>query len=35
MPLTFSSKRNVAPAELGAVQWVSYCRNLVQLPVAA
>jgi transposase InsO family protein len=34
-PLTFSDKRTVAPAELGDVRWVSYCRNLVQLPVAA
>ena len=34
-PLTFSGERTVAPAELGDVRWVSYCRNLVQLPVAA
>jgi putative transposase len=34
-PLTFSGKRTVAPAERGDVRWVSYCRNLVQLPVAA
>jgi transposase InsO family protein len=34
-PLTFVDKRAVAPADLSHVRWVSHCRELVQLPVAA
>jgi hypothetical protein len=34
-PLTFAGKHTVAPADLNQVRWVSYCRDLVQLPVAA
>jgi putative transposase len=34
-PLTFADKRPVAPADLSQVRWVSYCRDLVHLPVAA
>jgi hypothetical protein len=35
-PLTFPDRhRVVAPADLNYVRWVSYCRELVQLPVAA
>jgi hypothetical protein len=34
-PLTFADRRLVAPADLRRVRWVSHCRNLVQLPVAA
>ena len=34
-PLTFASKHSVATADLNHVRWVSYCRNLVQLPAAA
>ena len=34
-PLTFTDHRAVLPADLSRVRWVSYCRDLVQLPVAA
>ena len=34
-PLTFAGKHTVAPADLTQVRWVSYCRDLIQLPVAA
>jgi putative transposase len=34
-PLTFASGHTVAPADLKRVRWVSHCRDLVQLPVAA
>ena len=34
-PLTFSCGHTVARAELNNVRWVSHCRDLVQLPVAA
>jgi transposase InsO family protein len=34
-PLTFVNGNTVAPADLNHVRWVSYCRDLVQLPVAA
>jgi hypothetical protein len=34
-PLTFAGEHTVARAELNNVRWVSHCRNLVQLPVAA
>jgi putative transposase len=34
-PLTFVDKHAVAPADLRHVRWVSHCRELVQLPVAA
>ena len=34
-PLTFASGHIVARAELNNVRWVSHCRDLVQLPVAA
>ena len=34
-PLTFANAQTVARAELTSVRWVSHCRNLVQLPVAA
>ena len=34
-PLTFASRHMVARAELNNVRWVSHCRDLVQLPVAA
>ena len=34
-PLTFASGHTVAPADLSHVRWVSHCRDLVQLPVAA
>jgi transposase InsO family protein len=34
-PLTFVDRRPVALADLGHVRWVSHCRALVQLPVAA
>ena len=35
MPLTFTDNRQVAPADLSWVRWVSYCHDLVQLPIAA
>jgi transposase InsO family protein len=34
-PLTFGSGRTVVPADLSHVRWVSRCRDLVELPVAA
>ena len=34
-PLTFADRRPVAHADLSHVRWVSHCRGLVQLPVAA
>ena len=34
-PLTFAGGHMVARAELNNVRWVSHCRDLVQLPVAA
>ena len=34
-PLTFASGHTVARAELNNVRWISHCRDLVQLPVAA
>ena len=34
-PLTFAGGQTVAHAELNSVRWVSHCRDLVQLPVAA
>ena len=34
-PLTFAGRHTVARAELNNVRWVSHCRDLVQLPVAA
>jgi hypothetical protein len=34
-PLTFVGKHSVPTADLNHVRWVSYCRDLVQLPAAA
>jgi len=34
-PLTIAGGHTVAPADLHHVRWVSHCRDLVQLPVAA
>jgi putative transposase len=34
-PLTFADQHRVTPADLNNVRWVSHCRELVQLPVAA
>ena len=34
-PLTFASRHTMSPVDLSQVRWVSHCRNLVQLPVAA
>jgi transposase InsO family protein len=34
-PLAFAGRHTVARAELNNVRWVSHCRDLVQLPVAA
>ena len=34
-PLTFADKPSRMPADLNHVRWVSCCRDLVQLPVAA
>ena len=34
-PLTFVGGHTVAFADLSHVRWVSHCRDLVQLPVAA
>jgi transposase InsO family protein len=34
-PLTFAGEHAVVPADLNHVRWVSHCRDLVQLPVAA
>ena len=35
MPLPFASGHRAAHAELNNVRWVSHCRDVVQLPVAA
>jgi transposase InsO family protein len=35
MPLTFALGQTEPPADLSHVRWVSHCRGLVQLPVAA
>jgi hypothetical protein len=34
-PSTFAGGHTVAAADLNHVRWVSHCRDLVQLPVAA
>jgi hypothetical protein len=34
-PLTFASEHTVARAELNNMRWVSHCRDLVQLLLAA
>jgi putative transposase len=34
-PLTFAGTASPMPANFNQVRWVSYCRDLVQLPVAA
>jgi hypothetical protein len=34
-PLTFAGGHVIARAQLNNVRWVSHCRDLVQLPVAA
>ena len=34
-PLTFAGRHTMSPADLSQARWVSLCRNLVQLPVAA
>jgi hypothetical protein len=34
-PLTLAGGQTVAPADLNQVRWVSHCRDLVQLPIAA
>jgi hypothetical protein len=34
-PLTFTDNRRPALADLSRIRWVSYCRDLVQLPLAA
>ena len=34
-PVTFAHRDTVAPADLHHVRWVSHCRDLVRLPVAA
>ena len=34
-PSTFAGGHMVAHAELNNVRWVSHCRDLVELPVAA
>jgi hypothetical protein len=34
-PLKVPDRNTVAPADLNHVRWVSHCRDLVQLPVAA
>ncbi len=34
-PSTFAGGHRVAAADLNNVRWVSHCRDLVQLPVAA
>jgi hypothetical protein len=34
-PLTFATGHGTVPANLHHVRWVSHCRDLVQLPVAA
>ena len=34
-PMTFVGRHTMSPADLSQVRWVSHCRNLVQLPIAA
>jgi hypothetical protein len=34
-PLTFDTGRSAVPVDLHRVRWVSHCRDLVQLPIAA
>jgi len=34
-PLIYACRNTVAPADLNPMRWVSHCRGLVQLPVAA
>jgi hypothetical protein len=34
-PKTFAGEHRTKPADLNRVRWVSHCRDLVQLPVAA
>ena len=34
-PLTFATGHTTVPADLNHVRWVSHCRDLVQLPIAA
>jgi putative transposase len=34
-PLTFAGESTIARADLNHVRWVSHCRDLVQLPIAA
>jgi putative transposase len=34
-PLTFATRHTAGPADVNHVRWVSHCRGLVQLPVAA
>jgi putative transposase len=34
-PLAFRGGHTMVPADLNHVRWVSHCRELVQLPVAA
>jgi transposase InsO family protein len=34
-PLTYARRKTVATADLNRVRWISHCRGLVQLPVAA
>jgi hypothetical protein len=34
-PLMLEDSATVAPADLNHVRWVSHCRDLVQLPIAA
>ena len=34
-PLTFAGRHTVTSADLNRVRWISHCRDLVQLPVAA
>jgi hypothetical protein len=34
-PLTFAERDTVVPADPHHVRWVSHCRDLVQLPIAA
>jgi putative transposase len=34
-PLTFATGHTAIPADLNHVRWISHCRDLVQLPIAA
>jgi len=34
-PLTFADRNTVTPVDLTQMRWVSHCRDVVQLPVAA